>query len=259
MLELHGVTGGYDSMPVLRDIGLKLDGNQIASVIGPNGCGKSTLLRTVAGLLKPLFGNILLEGKDIRNINRLEYAKRVSFLPQARSIPNMPVSALVMHGRHPHLNYPRRCTAADKRIVEEAMALTGAIAYRDRNMSSLSGGERQKAYIAMCVAQDTDVLLMDEPTTYLDIHHQFEIMELAKTLRRRGKLLLLVLHDLNLALNYSDRVIVMENGIIRACETPGTLCDMGLIDEVFRIRTESVVSGGNRQLLFRFEEKRGNA
>lgn len=255
MLELRGVTGGYDSMPVLQSICLKLDGNQIASVIGPNGCGKSTLLRTVAGLLKPLSGSILLEGKDIQKISRLEYAKRVSFLPQARSIPNMPVNALVMHGRHPHLNYPRRCAAADKRIVEEAMELTGAIAYRDRNMLSLSGGERQKAYIAMCVAQDTDVLLMDEPTTYLDIHHQFEIMELAKTLRQRGKLLLLVLHDLNLALNYSDRVIVMENGLIRACEPPGTLCDTGLIDEVFRIRTESVE--GSHHLLFRFEEKGG--
>ncbi len=250
MLELQAVSGGYDSIERIKEISLSFGDSGIVSIIGPNGCGKSTLLKILANLLKPMSGKALLDGRDIRQIGRLEYAKRVSFLPQVRSIPNMSVSSLVMHGRQPYLSYPRRYGAADKRIGEEAMELTGAIAYRHRNVQSLSGGERQKAYIAMSVAQDTDVMLMDEPTTYLDVQHQYEIMELAKKLRKRGKLIILVLHDLNLAMNYSDRMVIMDKGRVLAWEAPATLYQTGIIDKVFHIRTELIRFEGGYQLLF---------
>lgn len=255
MLELNGVYAGYYGTVMLKNICLTLKDSKITGIIGPNGCGKSTLLRVTAGLMRPISGSVLLDGKETGEIGRLEFARRVSFLPQVRSVPNMSVSALVMHGRHPYLTYPRRYSAADRRAVLEAMELTGAIKYRDRNLAGLSGGERQKAYIAMSVAQDTDVLLLDEPTTYLDIHHQFEIMELMETLRSRGKLIVIVLHDLNMALRYCDVVAVMQQGEILSCGQTGELCKNGRIDAVFNIQTEPVRSNGALQLLINPKEK----
>jgi len=182
----------------------------------------------------------------------------VSFLPQARSVPNMSVQALVYHGRHPHLKYPRRYAKSDREAVERALELTGADRYRERNVMSLSGGERQKAYIAMLVAQDADVVLMDEPTTYLDIHYQFEIMELARALAHQGKLLVVVLHDLNMALRYAEHIALMQEGGIVAWDTPETLCKSGLIDDVFQIKTELARLECGSQLLFQPQKEGGS-
>lgn len=254
MLELSALTGGYDGVPLLKNIDLTLEDGTVG-VVGPNGCGKSTLLRLVAGLLCPFSGSVLLDGVDTRALTRLAFARRVSYLPQARSVPSMSVSSLVLHGRHPYLSYPRRFRAEDRRAAEEAMALTGAIEYRDRNMQSLSGGERQKAYLAMCVAQDTDVMLLDEPTTYLDIRHQFEIMELSKKLKARGKLVVMVLHDLNLAIRYCDKIAVMEAGKVLAYTSPEELLKTELLSKVFHVRTALVRANGIQQLLFEPKEE----
>ena len=250
MLELQGISGGYDGLPLLDNINLRFEAGSLVGVIGPIGCGKSTLLRIMARLLQPYSGRLLLGGRDVSGISRLEYARQVSFLPQMRSVPNMTVQALALHGRHPYLSYPRRYRAGDHRAVEQALELTGAARYRHRNVASLSGGERQKAYLAMMVAQDTGLLLMDEPTTYLDIHHQFEILELARSLARQGRLVVMVLHDLNLALQYADQIVVMQNGAVRACQDPEGICRAGLVDEVFEIETQVIAAGRGRQLLF---------
>lgn len=258
MLELMGVGGGHDGAAFLKDINLRFEAGRISGVIGPNGCGKSTLLRMIARLLVPSAGRILLNGAEVGTIPRGEYAKKVSFLPQARSVPNMSVQALVYHGRHPHLKYPRRYAKSDREAVERALELTGADRYRERNVMSLSGGERQKAYIAMLVAQDADVVLMDEPTTYLDIHYQFEIMELARALAHQGKLLVVVLHDLNMALRYAEHIALMQEGGIVAWDTPETLCKSGLIDDVFQIKTELARLECGSQLLFQPQKEGGS-
>jgi len=234
MLSLRRLSGGYRGRRVVEDLTLDIPRGRITALLGPNGCGKSTLLRLCARLLEPMDGEVILDGRELSGIPRRELARMVSILPQGRPVSNIPVATLVSHGRFPYLGYPRRMGKEDWEKVEEALALTGTAEYRRRSVAELSGGQRQKVYLAMALAQDTPLVLLDEPATYLDLGHQLELMELIRLLRDRGKTVAAVLHDLPQALEWADEIVVMDGG---------RLADQGTPEEVFRRRTLDRVFG----------------
>jgi len=240
MLELKNISAGYNGVKVIDNINICFEKGTITSVIGKNGCGKTTLLKTIGNLLKPLSGNIFLDGKSIFDMPNDHIAKRISFLPQSRRVPNVSVYDLVMYGRFPYMQFFRIPKKIDKMIVEDAMERTGIIRYKDRNIQELSGGEQQKVYIAMIIAQNTDVILLDEPTTYLDINHQFEILEIIKGLKEIGKTVIMVLHDLNSAFSYSDKICLMEKGEIVIYDTPQVVFESKEVNRVFKVDCEEV-------------------
>ena len=220
MIELNAVSGGYGSRNVISNVSIAFHQGEITAVIGANGCGKSTLLMMCAGLLSISKGEILVGGEALSALSRNQIAKRISYLSQSQATGNLSVQALVSHGRFPYLGYPRKYSVQDREQIQCAMCLAGVEALSHRLMSQLSGGQQQRARIAMMLAQDTPILLMDEPLTYLDIRHQLELMELIQTLKSMGKTVIVVMHDLNLALSYADRVAVMKQGEILDFDTP---------------------------------------
>ena len=235
MLEFKNLCSGYGKKQVLFDVCGAFERGKITAVIGVNGCGKSTLLRSASNVLTPFSGEVLIDGEPIRFMSRAECAKLIAYLSQQRDIPDMSVFQLVLHGRCPYLGYLKRYTETDKRAALEAMEKMGIADLYDEPLCSLSGGMRQKAYIAMALAQDTDYILFDEPTTYLDISHQLEFMEIIKSLTDIGKGVITVMHDLPLAFNFSDRIIVMNEGRVVADSFPQELQSSGIINEVFGV------------------------
>ena len=169
ILSLEHLTGGYRGEAVVKDFTLDLRRGELTAILGPNGCGKSTLLRLCARLMEPISGEIRLEGRPVQTIPRRELARMVSVLPQGRPVSAIPVESLVAHGRFPYLGWPRRMSRSDREKVEEALILAGVAEYRHRSVAELSGGQRQKVYFAMALAQDTPLVLLDEPATYLDL------------------------------------------------------------------------------------------
>ena len=236
MLELRGITAGYPGRQILNELSLSVPEGQLAVVVGPNGCGKSTLLKTVAGIL-PSAGEILLDGISIPALSSRERARQIAFLPQNRPVPEITAEGLVLHGRFPWVGYPRRYRQEDREAAARAMEQLGIGHLRQRHLPELSGGERQKVYIAMLLAQQTRVILMDEPTASLDIANKFELMEVARKLADRGKTVLVVLHDLDLAMQYADLVAVMADGRICRTGTPEEIFRSGILQQVFHIRT----------------------
>ena len=234
MIELCHVTAGYPGRPVLEDVNLTFQAGKITALIGPNGCGKTTLLRAACGLLPLTGGQVLYGGKDLRRFGRKEFARLVSILPQTRDVPSIRAEQLVAHGRYPHLSFGRDLTQADREKIAWAMEVTGTTALKDKELSQLSGGERQRVYLAMTLSQDTDILFLDEPTTYLDMAHQLEVLELLQTLNRdQGKTIALVIHELNLAARFSDWMIALKSGAIRGAGTPAEVMTPALLREVF--------------------------
>ena len=202
MIELRELCAGYGGREILHRISLTFAPGQVYGIIGPNGCGKSTLLRCITGLHPLSSGTVLLDGADLRGLTPIQTARRVAYLPQSRNVPAISAGRLALHGRFAHLSYPRRYRREDGEITRRAQ--------------ELSGGQRQRVYLAMALAQDTRTILMDEPTTYLDIGSRFEVMGLARRLAGMGKAVVLVLHDLELVLRYADRVVVMNGGRVKA-------------------------------------------
>lgn len=235
ILRFSHVAAGYGSKTILEDITLDVQKGEILTLAGPNGCGKSTLLKAAAGQLPLMAGEIILFGRKLGDFAPKEMAKQAALLPQSRSIPGISVEHLVLHGRFPYLGLSRRPSKGDREKVAEAMELAGVTDMRHRDLRSLSGGERQKAYLAMVVAQDTDLIFLDEPTTYLDIGRQFEILELISRLNGQGKTIVMVLHDLAHALTYSHRMAVMEKGRLLAVQQPEELFQSGLLNDVFGV------------------------
>jgi len=252
MIKLENVSAGYYKIEIIKNINVTFEEGSITSIVGKNGCGKTTLLKTASNLLKPFRGKVTIKGRDILNIPNKELAKKISFLPQHRPVPNITVYDLVMHGRYPHLGFSRIPQKKDKEIVEISIEKMGLNEYVNKNVSELSGGERQKAYIAMNLAQDTDIMFLDEPTTFLDINHQLEILEVIKELKKMGKTIVMVLHDLNSALSCSDRVCLMEKGEIVVCDTPQVVFESGEIDRIFKVSSAQVFIGdeGIKQYVF---------
>ena len=236
MLELQNLTGGYNKTPVLRDISLSFPDGQITAVLGANGCGKSTLLKAISGILPITQGVISLDGQSFSSYSAQERAKKIAYLPQNRHIPETTVEQLVLYGRYPYLRYPRHYRKEDLEIAREAMARMGIGDLAHRDLRTLSGGQQQKVYIAMALAQDTQVILMDEPTTFLDITHQLQTMELARFLADSGKTVVLVLHDLTLALKYTDHLAVLTNGTLLQQGCPEVVYASGCLDTAFGIQ-----------------------
>lgn len=236
MIEFDRVTAGYHGMPVLQEVGFAVPQGSITAVIGPNGSGKTTLLRTVIRRLPLQDGQIKIQGRPLQAYERRELARTVAFMPQVREVPAITVRALVTHGRFPYLGMTRQLRAADRAAVDRALEQTGTAAWQSRDLRELSGGERQRVYLAMALAQDTGLILLDEPTTYLDMGSQFALLELVQKLNRQGKTIVMVLHDLGLALQYSTRVVVLHRGRLAACETPHALYQSGQIETVFGVQ-----------------------
>ena len=255
MMELKHISAGYSGKRVLKDVSLGIQPGELTVLAGPNGSGKSTLLRCAARLL-PFEGEIRLSGRDTAGLTAKEYARKVAYLPQSRPVPGISAKTLVLHGRFAYLGYPRRYAAEDLEKARAAMERTGAAPYAEKSVADLSGGERQKVYLAMALAQETPVLLLDEPTTYLDISHQLQLMRLAKTLAAQGRAVVMVLHELNLALRFADRVAVLHQGGIRALEPPGDLCRSGVLEAVFGVSAQPV-SDRNGETQYLFSEVEG--
>lgn len=235
MFELRHASVGYDGTPILRDISFTAQDGQITALVGTNGCGKTTLLKAIARQLPLLNGQILLQGRPIQSFDRKEFARAAAFMPQVRNIPEISVRGLVSHGRFPYLGLSRQMTTRDRAAVEQAMEAAGVAQWADRDLRELSGGERQRVYLAMALAQGGEAILLDEPTTYLDVSAQFELLELLRTLAGQGKTLLLVLHDLAQALQYSDWVAVVAEGGLRAFDSPANLFEQKILDQVFGV------------------------
>lgn len=249
MIELQALCAGYGKKQILHGISLSILSGELLSVIGPNGSGKSTLLKAVVGILPPEAGEVRIDLARADALSRTEVARKVAYLAQGKSTPDMTVEQMVLHGRFPYLHYPRRYSARDREIAAAAMEQTGISAFADRPLAALSGGMRQNAYIAMALAQDADYILLDEPTTYLDIAHQLELMKTLRRLADGGKGVAAVMHDLPLAFTFSDRIAVLADGGIAACDTPAALCKSGVVKEIFGVE---LVGDGDAGYRYRY-------
>ncbi|MCY1141194.1 ABC transporter ATP-binding protein [Actinoplanes sp. Pm04-4] len=236
-LQARGLRLGYGDDIVVDGLDLDVPDGAITAVVGPNGCGKSTLLRALGRLLKPRAGEVLLDGRRIDQMPTREVARIIGMLPQSPVAPDgLTVADLVMRGRHPHQNWFRQWSPADQDIVTEALAWTDMRDLAGRPVEALSGGQRQRAWISMALAQGTDVLLLDEPTTYLDLSHQIDVLDLiARLHRERNRTIVMVLHDLNLAARYAGHVVAMRDGRIVAQGTPTEVFTVELLSEVFNL------------------------
>lgn len=250
MIKIEKLTAGYEKHSpeneILHSISLTVPRGKTSVVLGPNGSGKTTLLRTIAGFIRPWSGTIEIEGLSEDG----EIARKIAFVPQSRSIPDVTVGRLVLAGRFPHTSFPHVYTKEDAKIAENAMARIGISDFAERELKKLSGGQRQKAYIAMALAQDTPILILDEPMTFLDIRQQLELSGTLSSLRDEGKTILLVAHDINAALSLADNIILMKDGNIAASGSPSTITEGGFIDSVFGVKTQRAFSTGGQLLSF---------
>lgn len=228
---------GYGDTEVVKRLSASVDQGGVTALVGPNGCGKSTLLHGIARLLKPQGGAALLDGESIHSIPTKELARRMGILPQGPIAPaGLTVYELVGQGRYPHQSFFRQWSDEDEDATRDALETTGLTEFRDRPVDTLSGGQRQRAWIAMTLAQRTPLLLLDEPTTYLDVGHQLEVMEIVAELNRdRGTTVILVLHDLNQAARYSDRMVVLFDGEVVSDGDPSSVLSTDLLRRVFDV------------------------
>ena len=252
MLEFRELRAAYDGVETLHGVSAHLAPGKLTAIIGPNGCGKSTLMKCAVGLMKPSGGEILLNGQPLSVIPEKERARHLSYMPQSRIAPDISVRHLVTHGRYPHLKWGQSLRREDREIVQAAIERVKLGALVNRPVSRLSGGERQRAYLAMMLAQQTAVMLLDEPTAYLDLSSQFALMELLRALCREGRSVILVLHELSLALEYTDSLLLMERGRLVAAGSPEEVYRSGQIQRVFSI---DVRRTSDNKYLFYTEEQ----
>lgn len=255
MVEVQNLCVRYGKTPVLHNVSATFGSGRVTGLIGPNGCGKSTLLKTITGLCVPVSGRVLLEGEELSTLTRRETALRVACLPQSRNVPDLTALRMVLHGRFPHLTYPRRYRPEDCETARQALERVGAGELADRPLKELSGGQRQKVYLAMTLAQDTPIVLLDEPTTYLDISGQLEILRFSRALARMGKTVVLVNHDLDAVLHWSDDVLLLCGGRVAASGTPEELVRSGALERTFQVALLPADTPGGRRYLWDF---RGN-
>lgn len=235
VLEAHGLRAGYGAVTIVDGVDLALPPGKISVIVGANASGKSTLLKTLARLITPQAGSVVLDGAAIGEVPTKQLARTLGLLPQMPVAPEgIAVADLVSRGRHPHQKLFRSWTAEDEHAVARALAETGTTELADAPVDELSGGQRQRVWIAMALAQETEVLLLDEPTTYLDLAHQVEVLDLLTDLNReRGTTIAMVLHDINLAARYADHLFAMRDGRLLASGAPGEVVTAELIRDVF--------------------------
>ncbi|WP_341664902.1 Fe(3+) dicitrate ABC transporter ATP-binding protein FecE [Vibrio sp.] len=237
MLETKNLSVAYGKQTIIANLSVSIPEGKITALVGPNGCGKSTLLKTLVRINKAKSGEVLLEGKTLSSYGDKALARSLSLLPQILVNPEgITVRKLVEYGRSPYVSHWGRLAQDDKDIVEQAMRDTGVLEFADKPVDSLSGGQRQRAWIAMVVAQDTDVVMFDEPTTYLDMSHQVELMKLIQQMNAKGKTVVVVLHDLNQACRYCDHLVVLKRGEIVEQGSPDEVMTQTLLNDVFDLK-----------------------
>ena len=251
MIEIKNICAGYDGEEKLHNVSIGFKKGEITVIIGPNGCGKSTLLKTMTGILSTDSGEIFIDKANIKSLTQNQIARQVAYLPQNRNIPAISTRRMVLHGRFPYLSYPRKYRKEDYEVAQKAMEEVGVEKYSDLYMTTLSGGERQKVYIAMAIAQDTPIVLFDEPTTFLDIYHQLNVLSLAKKLKSQGKTVIMVLHDLNLALQCADTLVVMNKGCVVTSGGAQDIISASVFSEVFNVSTQ-MYKGENDNICYTF-------
>lgn len=241
-LEAKSLVAGYDKKVVVNGIDIKVPSNKISVIIGANGCGKSTLLKTLVRLIKPMSGDVILDGKKIKDIPSKQLAKTMGLLPQSPIIPEgVTVLDLVMRGRFPYQSFAKGLSKEDYSIVEKALDMMNIRELSDFYVDELSGGQRQRVWIAMALAQDTDILFLDEPTTYLDLQYQIEILDLLKDLNKKfGTTIVMVLHELNLTSRYADYIFALKKGDLIKEGKPKDIITPHLIEDVFNLKCEVI-------------------
>ncbi len=234
-LSTINIVSGYDKKVIVNHVDLEIPKNKISIIIGANACGKSTLLKTIARLIKPMEGEVVLDGNDIHHIEPKKLARTLGLLPQTPVVPEgITVADLVARGRYPYQSLFQGLTKEDYKVIEESLEMMGIKDLANRSVDELSGGQRQRVWIAMALAQEPEILLLDEPTTYLDITHQIEILDLLTDLNKRKKTtIVMVLHDINLSARYADHIYAMKKGTLIKQGNPNTILDHHLIKEVF--------------------------
>lgn len=246
-LVVEGAELAYERRVVSSDLNVALPDDAFTVIVGPNACGKSTLLKALARVITPGAGHVLLDGRDLHRLRTKEVALRIGLLPQGAVTPEgIRVADLVSRGRHPHHGPLRQWSRRDDVVVAEAMAATGVTGLADREVDHLSGGQRQRVWISMLLAQETPILLLDEPTTYLDIAHQYDVLELLRDQHDAGRAVVAVLHDLNQAARYASHLVVMKNGYVVATGAPVDVLTAELVESVFGLScviTPDVVTG----------------
>ncbi len=242
-LNACDLSAGYGDTIILDGLDFTVSPGKITVIVGANACGKSTLLRTMSRLMSPRSGHVLLDGKSIHSTSPRKLAQTLGLLPQSPVAPEgITVADLVSRGRHPHQGLLSRWTNTDNEAVAAALEATGTFDLAERSVDELSGGQRQRVWIAMALAQETDILLLDEPTTFLDINHQVEVLDLLTDLNQaRATTIVMVLHDLNLASRYADQLVAMENGRVHSIGTPEEVLTENTVRDVFGIKSRVIV------------------
>ncbi|NEU04597.1 ATP-binding cassette domain-containing protein [Clostridium senegalense] len=238
VLRVENLKVSYGEKEVLKGINFNIESGKIVSIIGPNGCGKTTLLKTISRNLKPNEGKILLNGKDVYKFKNKNLARIMATLSQSNVCPDdVSIKELVSYGRYAHKKFFSGFTKEDEEIINWAISRTGLNEMKNRKVITLSGGERQRAWIAMAIAQKPSILILDEPTTYLDISYQLELLDLIKSLNEKEKItIVMVLHDINQACKYSHELIVIKNGYLYEKGSPSKIINDNMLKEVFRLK-----------------------
>ncbi|MFF8732832.1 ABC transporter ATP-binding protein [Streptomyces sp. NPDC015171] len=241
-LSAENVTLAYDQRVIAEQLSVEIPDNSFTVIVGPNACGKSTLLRALSRMLRPSQGRVLLDGETIHSMPAKKVARTLGLLPQSSVAPDgITVADLVGRGRYPHQGLLRQWSAEDERVVQESMRRTGVAELAERYVDELSGGQRQRVWIAMALAQQTPLLLLDEPTTYLDIQHQIDVLDLCAELHEeQGRTLVAVLHDLNHAARYATHLIALRGGEVIAEGAPGDIVTADLVEKVFGLRCQVI-------------------
>ena len=236
MLKIENLSVSYTGNSILENLNLKIPEGKITALIGPNGCGKSTLLKAISGGIRISSGKVTVNGQDLIKLSHKKRARVLSILPQSPITPDgITVQQLVNFGRNPYLSQWGKLSINDHQKVHAALTETSLLELSDRSVDSLSGGQRQRAWIAMVLAQDTEYILLDEPTTYLDLSHQIELLEMMQKMNRNGKTIVVVLHDLNQACRYCDHLVVMKKGQLIAQGKPQYIFNSQLLKSVFNL------------------------
>ncbi len=251
MLLVNELHAGYENKKILENLSLNVKKGEIISIIGPNGSGKSTLLSCLTRYIKPIEGKIFLEEQDIYKKSIKDFSKKVAIVSQHHTITgNITVNQLVSYGRLPHKKWYERKNEQDYKIIEQAMIDTNTLKYKHKFINSLSGGEQQRVWIAMALAQTPDLLLLDEPTTYLDISHQLDLMKLINKINKTKNItIIMVLHDLNQAIEYSDKIVLMKNGKIFDYGTPEKVMTCENLKNVYNIKCHICANDYNNKLI----------
>jgi iron complex transport system ATP-binding protein len=235
--RMENLASGYEQVRVFEGLNLAIEEGKVTTIIGPNGCGKSTLLKTIGRILKKQQGTVYLQEQNMQNLSTKDIAKKLAILSQTPVAPGqLKVEELIAYGRYPHRNNVNRLTNKDEEMIEWALTVTNTMEYRNRELAQLSGGQRQRVWLAMALAQETNILLLDEPTTYLDMAHQLEVLDIVKSLNEQHNCtIVMVLHDINHAARYSDHLIAMRKGIIMQTGTPQEILSADVMRKVFNI------------------------